>query len=107
MRLRGRGNAEDEFHVTAMAQNPGHATATFIIPELQGALFARGVLRRPCHSAASSRSIALPFVSGGAVYRVPSQVLNRSAPCVPCAGLVRSGPSRLLHRTALQAAPTA
>jgi hypothetical protein len=28
------GNAEDEFHVSAIAQNPGHVTATFIIPEL-------------------------------------------------------------------------
>src|SRR5215207_11281045 len=102
MRLRGMGNAEDEFHVSAMAQNPGHVTATFIIPELQGRLFARGVLRRPCHSAASSRSIAPPFLSSGAVYRVPSQVINGSAPCVPCAGLLRSGPSHLLHRTALQ-----
>jgi hypothetical protein len=46
MRLRGMGNAEDEFHVTAMAQNPGQVTATFMIPELQGPLFARGVLRR-------------------------------------------------------------
>ena len=40
------GNAKDEFHMTAIAQNPGHVTATFIIPELQGPLFARGVLRR-------------------------------------------------------------
>jgi hypothetical protein len=38
MRLRGMGNAEDEFHVSAMAQNPGHVTATFMIPELQGPL---------------------------------------------------------------------
>ena len=67
--------------MSAIAQNPGHGTATFIIPELQGRLFARGVLRRPCHSAASSRSIALPFHSVGAVYRVPSQVLNGSACC--------------------------
>ena len=34
MRLRGMGNAKDEFHVTAIAQNPGLVTATFIIPEL-------------------------------------------------------------------------
>ena len=80
--MRGMGNAEDEFHVSAMAQNPGQVTVTFMIPELQGPLFARGVLRRPCHSAASSRSIALPFLSGGAVYRVPSQMLNGSACCV-------------------------
>ena len=36
MRLRGMGNADDEFHASAIAQNPGHVTATFIIPELQG-----------------------------------------------------------------------
>jgi hypothetical protein len=34
MRLPGMGNAKDEFHMTAIAQNPGHVTATFIIPEL-------------------------------------------------------------------------
>ena len=48
--------------MTAIAQNPGHVTATFIVAGLQGPLFARGVLRRPCHSAASSRSVALPFL---------------------------------------------
>ena len=36
------GNAKDEFHITAIAQNPGHVTATFIVPELQSPLFARG-----------------------------------------------------------------
>ena len=38
MRLPGMGNAKDEFQITAIAQNPGHVTATFIIPELQGPL---------------------------------------------------------------------
>ena len=42
MRLPGIGNAKDEF-LTAIARNPGHVTATFLVPELQGPLFARGV----------------------------------------------------------------
>ena len=44
MRLRGMGNAEDAFPVSAIAQTPGYVTVMFIIPELEGPLFARGVL---------------------------------------------------------------
>ena len=47
MRLPEMGNAKDEFHMTAIAQNPGHVTATFIVPELQGPLFARGSYEDP------------------------------------------------------------
>ena len=43
MRLPGMGNAKDEIHITAIAQNPGHVTGTFIVAGLQGPLFARGV----------------------------------------------------------------
>jgi hypothetical protein len=58
------GNVKKAFHVAAITRNPDYGTATFIVPELQGPLFAGVALRRPCHSAASSRSVGLLFVSG-------------------------------------------
>ena len=33
MRLAGMGTAKDEFRITAIAQNPGHVTAMFIVSE--------------------------------------------------------------------------
>src|SRR4051794_34983673 len=45
MRLCGMGNVK-AFRMTAIARHPGHDTATFIVPERQGPLFAGVALRK-------------------------------------------------------------